>query len=249
MLKRTKILVVDDDKRMCRLIINILKEGGYSACSAHSAAEMIQYMHNTRIDLVLLDLRLPDADGFNLLKTVQEMGNVPVIIVSGKTDPMDKILCLETGADDYVTKPFHERVLLARVRAVLRRHQANEPTQRSEPQAESSPRPGAILFKVWILSPEEQQLYTADYEAVPLPPGEFRLLADLVTHPGVSRSRDELMMQISGREWDPEDRTVDVLVNKLRRKLEANPQKPEIIKTARGIGYRLGVPVQQLAMH
>jgi len=183
------------------------------------------------IDLLLLDLGLPGEDGLALMRSLRERSAVPVIVVTGRGEPLDRILGLEIGADDYVTKPFDVRELAARVRSVLRR------TGERPAKSESSTSSDTVRFDGWTLHLDARRLESPQGTTVELTTGEFELLATLVKAPGRVHSRDELLAATRGREAGPFDRTIDVQVGRLRRKIEADPQRPEMIKSVRGAGY------------
>jgi two-component system OmpR family response regulator len=232
------ILCVDDDPRISRLIERYLGNEGYRVYSASSGNEMWKKLAELPVNLVLLDVRLPDDDGFSLVKKLRTLPNLAIIMLTGKADVLDKVLGLELGADDYVTKPFNERELLARVRTVLRR-----PFQ-EQPVPGDSPSRTLARFAGWQLDQQAQELTSPEGRRVVLTTREFQLLAALVEHAPRVLSRDSILEMLVGRDWTPVDRSVDVLIGKLRKKLGDDPQQPRLIKTMRGIGYKLGVPVE-----
>lgn len=193
---------------------------------------MRQVLASEEIDLVLLDLGLPGEDGLALMRSLRERSSIAVIVVTGRGDPVDRIVGLEVGADDYVTKPFDVRELQARVRSVLRRTL----DRKSQATATGAARDVA-RFAGWTLDLAARRLDSPAGGAVDLTTGEFELLATLVRAPGRVFSRDELLEATRNREAAPFDRTIDVQVGRLRRKIEADPQRPEIIKSVRGAGY------------
>jgi len=233
-----RVLVVDDDPRICRLIQHHLAQEGYQVLTAASGREMRDKLARAKIDLVLLDVRLPDADGLALAKELSSIPDLALIMVTGKADTLDKVVGLELGADDYVTKPFDERELLARVRSVLRRS--------AKTQADAGVESGRRLacFADWKLDLSGDELTAPDGSKVFLTSRELELLAVLVTHPQRVLSRDYILEQLSGREWSPIDRSIDVLIGKLRKKLGDNADHPDLIKTVRGRGYKLTAPVE-----
>lgn len=232
------ILSVDDDPRISRLIGRYLGNEGYKVYSATSGEEMRQVLAEQEVNLVLLDVRLPDDDGFSLVKELRALPDLAIIMVTGRADPFDKVLGLELGADDYVTKPFNERELLARVRTVLRR------------TSQQKPLPGGALsrtltcFAGWQLDLPAQELTSPEGARVELTTREFQLLAALVEHAPRVLSRDSILEMLVGRDWTPVDRSIDVLIGKLRKKLGDDAPHPHIIKTVRGIGYKLASPVE-----
>jgi two-component system OmpR family response regulator len=231
---------VDDDPRICRLLQLYLEQEGYRIYTASSGEEMRQKLAALQVNLVLLDVRLPDEDGFTLVKELSAISNLAVIMVTGRSDPLDKILGLELGADDYVTKPFDERELLARVRTVLRR------SSREQPASGAVPGRAVARFAGWQLDILAQELTSPEGTRVFLTTREFQLLVALVEHPQRVLSRDSILELLSGRDWTPVDRSIDVLIAKVRKKLGDDAQRPELVKTVRGVGYKLGPPVEFL---
>lgn len=232
-----KILVVDDDPRICRLLARYLSQEGYQVSTACSGKAMRQMLPEVRPRLVILDLMLPDEDGFGLARELRARSNLAIVILSGKANPVDKIVGLELGADDYITKPFDERELLARVRSVLRRVPP-EDQERTEDT-------GAVAcFAGWLFDLCGYELTSPAGEHVGLTSHECQLLAALVKHSHRVLSREAILDAVTGRDWSPYDRSVDVLVGKLRRKIEPDPKHPRLIKTVRGAGYKLAVPVE-----
>jgi DNA-binding response OmpR family regulator len=228
----TRILIVDDDPRLCRTLARYLKHEGYSTHTATSGAEMRQRLAVEMPDLVILDLILPDEDGFSLARELRATYDLPIVILTGKADTIDKVVGLEIGADDYVTKPFDERELLARIRSVLRRIAKGARGRAASPVS-------MARFAGWRLDLYSYELISPSGESVALTPHEFQLLAAFVQHGNRVLTREVILEQVADRNWSPEDRSVDVLVGKLRRKIETNPQEPRLIETIRGIGYKL----------
>ncbi|MCG6860459.1 MAG: response regulator transcription factor [Chromatiaceae bacterium] len=233
------VLVVDDDPRICRLLGRYLEQEGYRVLTASSAAEMRQQLAVIQVDLVLLDVRLPDDDGFSLVKELSTVPELAIIMVTGRSDPFDKVLGLELGADDYVTKPFDQRELLARIRSVLRR------SRQDSPDAEIRSRGSVAFFAGWKLDMPAQELVSPHGNRVLLTAREFQLLAALVEHAMRVLSRDAILDLLTGRDWMPIDRSIDVLIGKLRKKLGDDAHSPQLIKTVRGVGYKLAVPVER----
>ena len=233
----TTILIVDDDPRLCRTLARYFEREGYRVRMATSGEEMRERMASDPPDLVILDLLLPDEDGFSLARYIRAKSNVPIVILTGKADTTDKIVGLEIGADDYVTKPFIERELLARVHSVLRRSgQAGQPN--------SATSGSMAVFAGWHFDLTSYELTSPAGEAVELTPHEFRLLIAFVHHGNRILTRDAILELVASREWSPIDRSVDVLIGKLRKKLEQNPEEPQLIKTVRGVGYRFATVVE-----
>ena len=230
------ILVVDDDPRLCRLLSRYLTAEGFEVETAVDGREMEQSLAERRFDLVILDLNLPGGqDGLSLARDLRASSSVSIIMLTGKSDPVDKVVGLEIGADDYVTKPFERRELLARIRSVLRRSAAG---------SGSSEDPLVIGFDGWSLDLTRQALTSPAGQRVELTAYEYQLLAHLVQRPGRVLTRDRILDLLANRDWTPYDRSIDVLIGKLRRKLGDDPRHPSIIKTVRGAGYVFVAPTQ-----
>lgn len=232
------IAIVDDEPDITQLLGGYLRGQGFRVSELPSGHALMALLPADTPDLVLLDLGLPGEDGFVIARKLREHWRCGLVIVSGRGDAVDKVVGLEIGADDYVTKPFDLRELLARIKAVLRR---------LAPAAEDAqPAPAArerFRFAGWELDTAARRLATSDGSPVSLTTGEFDLLGVFVRHPGRVLSRDFLLEQTRGREAAPFDRTIDVQVGRLRRKLEADPEDPQIIQSVRGAGYILVPPV------
>ncbi len=230
-----QILVVDDDPRIRRMLKTYLEGEGFQVADAEDGAAMRRHMRGRDFNLVLLDLVIPGEDGLSLMQEIRRSSDVPIIMITGKGDPIDRVVGLEAGADDYITKPFHLREVLARLRSVLRRAASDRPpAQRAAEIAE----PGQVFsFDGWQLDLISRELRSPDGSDVPLTTGEFDLLAVFVTHPNRPLNRDQLMGLARDRDWTPYDRSIDTQVGRLRKKIEADPKRPVLIKTVRGIGY------------
>jgi two-component system OmpR family response regulator len=224
------ILVVDDQREICDLVHDYLSEEGYRVSIASDGAAMRRVMAQSAVDLVILDLMLPGEDGLTLARSLRDVSDVGIIILTGRGDTVDRIIGLEMGADDYLPKPFHPRELLARVRSVLRR--ASSRTAENASGARSRAR-----FAGWKLDLASRELRSPSGKEVRLTTGEFDLLAAFVNNANQVLTRDRLLDLARNREAGPFDRTIDVQVGRLRRKLESDPQKPTLIKTVRGSGY------------
>ena len=236
-LPRPHVLVVDDDASVRRLVDDYLLENDFRVSGAATGAELMSALGAQVIDLVLLDLRLQGEDGMQLLRQVRAHSQIPVIILTGRREEADRVMGLELGADDYLTKPFSPRELLARIRTVLRRTHAGQ-------EVHGAPVCRAYRIPGWELNLRTRKLTAADGSQVPLSNGEFNLLAALLSTANRVVSRDQLIEM--SRRYDNEvyDRAVDVQILRLRRKLERNPAEPQIILTERGAGYRIAVPVE-----
>nr|WP_256489385.1 response regulator [Dyella lutea] len=230
-------MVVDDDSEIALLLKRYLAAQGFAVSVAGSGREMLARLAETSVDLVLLDLGLPGEDGLDLTRYLHEHWRGPVIIVTGRGDSVDRIVGLELGADDYVTKPFELRELLARIRSVLRRV--------GERPRENEAQPPTYCFAGYRLESHSRTLTTGAGQPVALTNGEYELLQVFVTHPNRVLSRDELMNHLYGRDSGPYDRAVDVQVGRLRRKIEPDPTVPTLIKSVRGAGYMFSDTVQR----
>ena len=224
------ILVVDDQREICDLVQDYLSDEGYRVSIANDGAAMRRVMAQSAVDLVILDLMLPGEDGLTLARALRDVSDVGIIILTGRGDTVDRIIGLEMGADDYLPKPFHPRELLARVRSVLRR--ASSRTAENALATRSRAR-----FAGWNLDLASRELRSPSGKEVRLTTGEFDLLAAFVNNANQVLTRDRLLDLARNREAGPFDRTIDVQVGRLRRKLESDPQKPTLIKTVRGSGY------------
>jgi two-component system phosphate regulon response regulator OmpR len=228
---KTKILVVDDDLRLRDLVNRYLTEQGFAVRTVGDAVEMNRQLARERYDLMVLDLMLPGEDGLSICRRLRGSSeNMPIIMLTAKGDEVDRIVGLEVGADDYLTKPFNPRELVARIQAVLRRRPAPPPP--GAPGSAGQPIDfGAFRFDLATRS------LTRNGEDVPLTTGEFALLKVLVEHPRVPLSRDKLMELARGREFGAFDRSIDVQVSRLRKLIEPDPAKPVYIQTVWGFGY------------
>jgi DNA-binding response OmpR family regulator len=230
----THIAIVDDEPDITQLLAGYLSRQGFRVSALGSGHALIELMSADRPDLVLLDLGLPGEDGFAIARQLRERWLCGLIIVTGRGDAVDKVVGLEIGADDYVTKPFDLRELLARIKAVLRR---------LAPPAEAAAAPQAsrerLCFDGWELDVAARRLLDRSGESVLLTGGEFDLLCVLAQHAGRVLSRDFLLEHTRGRDAAPFDRTIDVQIGRLRRKLGDDADDPRIIKSVRGVGYVL----------
>jgi two-component system OmpR family response regulator len=237
----THIAVLDDEPDITALLGNYLQAQGYRVTQLHSGRALMATMTADPPSLVLLDLGLPGEDGFSIARQLREHWRCGLVIVTGRGDSVDKVVGLEVGADDYVTKPFDLRELLARIKAVLRRIAPAESSTASAAVAE--PSRSRYRFADWSLDTAARRLTDIRGRDVALTGGEFDLLCAFARHPGRVLSRDFLLEQTRGRDGAPFDRTIDVQVGRLRKKLEADPDDPQIIKSVRGAGYILVSPV------
>jgi two-component system OmpR family response regulator len=236
----THIAVLDDELDITQLLGNYLKTHGFRVSQLHSGRALMELMATDAPALVLLDLGLPGEDGFVIARQLREHWRCGLVIVTGRGDAVDKVVGLEVGADDYVTKPFDLRELVARIKAVLRRIEGAP----AAPVAAAAPAaPGRLVFERWKLDTAARRLIHPEGHDVPLTSGEFDLLCVLARHPGRVLSRDFLLEQTRGREAGPFDRTIDVQIGRLRKKIEADPEQPQIIKSVRSAGYVFVPPV------
>jgi len=242
----THLAVLDDEIDITQLIARYLGAVGFSVTQLHRGADLLALMQRDPPALVLLDLGLPDEDGFAIARQLREHHRCGLVIVSGRGDAVDKVVGLEVGADDYVTKPFDLRELLARIKAVLRRlePQASRPAPLADAAAVNGEKT-RLRFAHWELDTAARRLSDTQGRDVPLTSGEFDLLSVFARTPGRVLSRDFLLEHTRGRSAGPFDRTIDVQVGRLRRKLEVDPEDPQIIKSVRGAGYILVPPVAE----
>ncbi len=238
---RVRLLVVDDDVRIRTMMSRYFEGEGFQVGLAESGAQMRQHMAAHPVDLILLDLGLPDADGLDLAREVRVRSEAGLIIVTGRSDDLDRIVGLEIGADDYISKPFNLREVLARVKSVLRRLQPAG----SSRQTEKTGHEPVLTFDGWVLDQERRQLVSPEGHDVPLTTGEFEILSAFVQHAGRVLTRDYLMDQTRGRTWEAFDRTIDAQVSRLRRKIEGDPKNPKLVKSVRGVGYMFTAKVVQ----
>ena len=225
------VLVVDDDREIRELLARFLGKHGLRVSVAADGRAMTAALNDWRIDLVVLDIMLPGDDGLTLCRNLRAADSaLPIIMLTAMGEETDRIVGLEMGADDYLAKPFNPRELLARIKAVLRRAEGRSETDVAD-------RGPALVFAGWCLDLDKRELQSPDGVMVPLSGGEFELLAAFATHPGRVLSRDQLLDLARGREAQPFDRSIDVQVSRLRRKIEADPRQPALIKTVRGGGY------------
>jgi two-component system OmpR family response regulator len=230
------ILVVDDDREIRDLLARFLTKHALRVSVAKDGPEMMRLVDERRFDLVVLDLMLPGEDGLSLCKRLRAKSALPVIMLTAMGEETDRIVGLEVGADDYMAKPFNPRELLARIKAVLRRT-----SQASEPGSEST----HLIFMGFALDCEARSLAGPDGAEIELTGGEYDLLKTLLDHPGRVLTRDQLLDLTRGRLAGPFDRSIDIQISRLRKKIEPDPKEPSIIKTVRGGGYVLSCPVER----
>jgi len=230
------ILVVDDQKEICDVVQEYLTGEGYRVSTANDGSGMRRALGQSHVDLVILDLMLPGEDGLTLARGLRDESGIGIIILTGRGETVDRIIGLEMGADDYIAKVANPRELLARVRAVLRRSGPAEAGVAADQRR-------ILEFAGWRLDVTHRQLYSAKNALVPLRAGEFELLLAFVERPRRVLSRDQLLDLSRGRSANAFDRSIDVQVSRLRRKIEPDPKEPTLIKTVRSGGYILAANV------
>ena len=234
------VLVVEDDPALQRMILNYFVENNIRTLVASNGQEMVDHLGGAEVNLVILDLRLGLEDGLDLLRKVRLSSEVPVIIITGhRLDEIDRVVGLELGADDYLTKPFNLRELLARVRAILRRFDVGRTAPPRDPER------GRFRFSGWQLDRRSRQLTDPSGVPVALTKGEYAMLLAFLEAPQRPLSREHLLQATRVHE-DVFDRSIDVQILRLRRKLERNPRAPRVIQTERGVGYVFAVPVERV---
>jgi two-component system, OmpR family, alkaline phosphatase synthesis response regulator PhoP len=225
--RKYRILVVDDERRMVGFIRLNLEQDGFEVIEACNGTEALDRLRDSLPDLILLDVMMPDIDGFEVLRTIREISQVPVIMLTAKGDEVDKVKGLELGADDYVTKPFSPRELVSRVKAVLRRGSNFEEDEEGVIEVDERLKIDFGRREVWV-----------DDELVKLRPTEYRLLYHLVENTGWVLTHDQILSKVWGYEYRDEPHYVRLYINYLRKKIEKDPSDPEYIQTERGVGYR-----------
>lgn len=224
---KKRILVVDDEKGLVKIIHLNLEQDGFDVVEAYNGSQAMDKLRTTLPDLVLLDVMMPDMDGFTVLKMIRQIGSIPVIMLTAKSEEDDKIKGLELGADDYVTKPFSPRELTSRIRAVLRRGDFSQDEESGKIVVDDRLTIDFDRHEVWV-----------DGELVQLRPTEYRLLYHLVQNAGWVLTHDQILNKVWGYEYENEPHYVRLYINYLRKKLEVDPANPKYILTERGVGYR-----------
>lgn len=228
---REQILIVDDEPEIRALLRAGLEAEGFGVLEAGNGAEAQVHLASAPVSLVTLDLKLGGEDGLKLARDLRAKRNTPIIMITGKGDPIDRVVGLELGADDYIAKPFLMREVVARVRAVLRRYV-------TAALPETEPSDGTrYAFEGWMLDARRREVRDPEGAPCDLTTAEFNLLSILVQRPGRVLSRDELMDLLKGHDWTPMDRSIDGLVARLRKKIEPESERPQLVKTVRGVGY------------
>ena len=225
------LLMIDDDEKLVDLMRDYLEPNGFKVLAAHEGHEGLAMARTTAADLVILDIMLPGMDGFEVCREIRTFSKVPILMLTARGEDTDRIVGLEMGADDYLPKPFNPRELLARIRAILRR--AQPAAAKAAPEVFEV---GAMTLDVGARS------VTLDGHAVEMTTAEFDLLHVLVAAAGRVLSRDQLMQRLHGTTWSSFDRSIDVLISRIRAKIEVDARKPELLKTVRGVGYQFVRP-------
>lgn len=238
--EKPHLLLVDDERSIREPLAAYLARSGFRVTQAGDAAAARERLHGYAIDLVVLDVMMPGEDGLSLCRHIRETSDLPVILLTAMAEETDRIVGLEMGADDYVVKPFSPRELVARVKVILRR------AGRGAGVRQKAPETGNYAFAGWVLKAGERALVDPDGVSVPLSTGEFNLMLAFATHPHQVLSRDQLLDLAYGREATAFDRAVDNHISRLRRKIEADPKAPALIKTVWGGGYTLAADVTRL---
>ena len=231
-----RILIVDDDDGIRGLLVEYLERNGFRATPAAEGRAMREALRRSSVDLIVLDLMLPGEDGYSLCRWIRAQGDIPIIMLTAKSRSDERVRGLELGADDYVTKPFEPRELLARIRGVLRRAGGKD-------RGAGTPR--GYSFEGWELSLPRRQLLSPEGVLVPLAASEFQLLVIFLENAHTVLSRDQLIERCHGREAGPFDRSIDVRVSQLRQRLGDSGREPRLIKTIRSAGYVLAADVER----
>jgi len=234
---KQRLLIVEDDLMVQALLAAYLKREDFAISLATTGKEMLACADTEKLDLILLDLTLPDEDGLTLARQIRARSNLPIIVLTARLGKSDRLAALEVGADDYMTKPFDPEELILRIRNLLGR------TQTSTPAQPVTDRPEIIQFAGWSMNLAAHSLTNPDGAQVPFTRAEFNLLAALTKAPNRVLSRAHLLDAVSQDADSPTDRLIDVLISRIRKKIEADPRKPEIITTVLGCGYKFNAEI------
>ncbi len=229
--QQTHILVCDDEVDVREMLQEYLNKRGYKVSAASGGDELRSIISSTVVDVMIMDINMPKEDGLSILRSLRPENTTPVIMLTAAGDVVDRIIGLEMGADDYLGKPVDLRELEARIKAILRRGAINDQESGDSSDGDQA------SFGDYTLDKEAAKLLASDGSEVPLTAMEYSLLKVFAENKGRVLNRDQLLEQAHDRSWDPFDRSIDIRISRLRRKLESNPEKPEIIRTVRGIGY------------
>ncbi|HEX7821338.1 MAG TPA: response regulator [Sphingobium sp.] len=236
MTQKPHILLIDDERSIRDPLTSFLQKNGYRVTAAGDADAARKALGANAIDLLILDIMMPGEDGLSLCRHVREKGELPIILLTARSEETDRIVGLEMGADDYVVKPFSPRELVARIKTILRRAGAGA-------ARDSAPPARAFLFGEWALNMDDWTLTGPDGVAIPLSTADYRLLIAFLERPRQVLTRDQLLDLTQGREANPFDRAIDNQISRLRRKIEPDPKSPSLIKTVWGGGYMLSADV------
>jgi two-component system phosphate regulon response regulator OmpR len=228
-----RILVVDDDSRIRQMLERYFEREGYRVGAAADGAAMRDHLAASEVDVILLDIVMPGEDGLSLAREIRARSDVGIIMLTGRDEVLDRVVGLEVGADDYIAKPFHLREVLARVKSVLRRRARRPDAATAPPEPDNA----ELRFDGWKLDPGRRRLLSPTGDEVALTTGEFDLLFALARHPGRVFTRETLMDITRGRGHEAFDRTIDAQIARLRKKIEADPKTPMLVKSVRGVGY------------
>ncbi|MCR9086382.1 MAG: response regulator transcription factor [Rhodobacteraceae bacterium] len=231
------IIICDDERDLREMLKEYLEKRGFEVRLAADADDLEARLEEAEPDLIILDINMPGRDGLTMLRTIRATQDIAIVMLTAAGETVDKIVGLEMGADDYLGKPVDLRELEARIKAVLRRR-AKDPA----PQASSAVVTDRVAFGNFVLDLDGAKLFSGSGDEVPITAMEFRLLKLFAENRGRVLNRDQILEHAHDRSWDPYDRSIDIRISRLRRKIEKNPQKPEIIRTARGIGYVFDPP-------
>lgn len=232
------ILVVDDDPKIRSLLRNVLENERFAVFEAETMDDIRKILETSSISLITLDIQLGAENGIDLARQIRGFSSVPIIMLTGRDDVIDRVVGLEVGADDYITKPFHVREVVARIRSVLRRAEATPDSETPAPAVSRVASPSTrYCFDGLTATPDQMVLTDRNGTECSLTSGDFKLLDVFLTRPKRVLTRDQLMDLTGGIEWSPLDRTIDNQVARLRKKIERDPSDPKLIKTVRGMGY------------
>jgi len=234
-MSRVNILVIDDDQQICELLQGYLQRQDFNVFYQHDGRDVLSVLGEKKIDLVILDLMLPGEDGLSICQKIRQHSAVMIIMLTAVGEETDRIVGIEMGADDYLAKPFNPRELLARIKALIRRTSGELGQQRQQQQFAKVTN---LYFADWMLDRNKCQLVSPEKIVIPLTQGEYALLTVLLEHANQVLSRDQLLSVIHNREAGPFDRTIDVQIARLRKKIESDAKNPHYIKTIRGGGYQ-----------
>lgn len=247
------VLIVDDDASVRNALAAGLEEAGFKVSQAAGKAALFEHLEGLpRVDVITLDLMLGNEDGFEIARQIRAKRNIPIIMVTALNDPIDRVLGLERGADDYITKPFHIREVVLRIRSVLRRYALEHASEDNAGEANQSPGPASngtqerYRFAAGTVDVARREFSASNENPLALTDAEFDLLVAFLRNPSRVMTRDDLSMLVRGRLWSPTDRTLDGHIARLRKKIEPDIERPQLIKTVWGVGYVFAGDVEQL---